>query len=261
MKSLAYFLLFVLAQLAAAATVKILSTDGAIAPVPTLLTLMAYELVLGAGLWWWLRLMRRRERLRGATGSFERSRPAAAPAPLGTRFRSLGARIVFACFATILAAFGLSLLLEPLGLSDGGTTAFFSAVKDNPLCIIGLCIIGPACEEIFFRAGITADMARRLPGWAAAAVGALAFACIHGNLAQGIPAFLIGWVLGLMYLRTGDLRLCLPAHIANNTFAVVMMHFPHMLDFTHRWTPLAVVALALLHLGLCVLNVWRTVRR
>ncbi len=249
MKSLAYFLLFVLAQLAAAVTVKILSTGRAVEPVATVLTLMAYELVLSAGLWLWLRRERRLT-----------PRPTP-PAPLGRGVRSLPARIVFACFATILAAFGLSLLLEPLGLSDGGTTALFDAVKDNPLCLIGLCLVGPACEEIFFRAAITADMARRMPGWAAAAIGALAFACIHGNLTQGIPAFLIGWMLGLMYLRTGDLRLCLPAHIANNTFAVVTMHFPHLLDFTHRWTIIAVIALALLHLGLCAINVWRTVRR
>ena len=42
-------------------------------------------------------------------------------------------------------------------------------------------------------------------------------------MTQGIPAFIIGVVLGLYYLRSGNLRLCLPAHIANNTLAVVLM--------------------------------------
>ena len=123
-----------------------------------------------------------------------------------------------------MMAIALSQALTTLGMNTDADMALFQGMLGNPLCWLLLCIVGPVCEELVFRVGIVRTLYRhKVPGWAAAAIGALAFALVHGNVTQGIPAFIIGVVLGLYYLRSGNLRLCLPAHIANNTLAVVLM--------------------------------------
>ena len=46
----------------------------------------------------------------------------------------------------------------------------------------------------------------------------------------------------MLFLRTGDLRLCLPAHILNNTLAVLLLCFPSLGEATESfplWANLA----------------------
>lgn len=132
--------------------------------------------------------------------------------------------ILFAIVGVLQVAIGLSALLENFQLSDNGSQAIFQEMTHNAFCLLLLCVVGPLCEELVFRVGILRPLYRhRVPVLLAAGISALAFAVVHGNLLQGIPAFIIGFILGLLYLRTGNLWLCLPAHIANNTFAVIFM--------------------------------------
>lgn len=140
---------------------------------------------------------------------------------------------VWAVVAFLFFALGISFLLEPFGLADNGMNETFDAMKRNPYCLALLCLVGPLTEELVFRAGISRSLFRSgLPQWAAIAVSSLAFALVHGNLAQGIPAFILGVILSWLYFRTGNLRLCLPAHIANNTVAVVLLYFPETADIS-----------------------------
>lgn len=243
MQALLLFLLFVVVQLIAElATPHIPAASRSEAMG---LSLLIMQSLLSLGLWGWFSLQRRRRPIVQASSS----------APLPTTKRTLRQALV----AVLLLAFGLSLLLQPLGLPDDGSTALFDGMKRNPLCILLLTVVGPLTEELVFRAGLIPSFRRnRLPGWAAAGLSAFTFALVHGNVAQGIPAFLIGWVLGLLYLRTGDLRLCLPAHIANNVFAVVLLYLDDPLaDFSVAMS----LGLGVLHFGLGLLNLWRVMRR
>ena len=103
------------------------------------------------------------------------------------------------------------------------------AVKDAPFAWLTLCLVGPLVEELIFREGIARQL--RSLGmrtfWAALLSGA-AFGMVHMNLAQAIPAIILGTALGLHYFRTNDLRLCLTAHVLNNTLAVVLLFFPEL---------------------------------
>jgi membrane protease YdiL (CAAX protease family) len=128
----------------------------------------------------------------------------------------------------VLVTIGVALLigeiLPYLGIDDSAEESLFKGMLSNPLCLVLLCIIGPWAEELTFRKGIVRGLYRYgLPGWASALIAALAFALIHGNLAQGIPALIIGFLLGWLYLRTGNLKLCLTAHIINNVIAALLM--------------------------------------
>jgi len=229
MDAILFYLLFFLTQTVAMALAFIMANIDRIAknsgtdflspdPVLTGTSLLVCESMLCAGLWLFFKNKK--------GGVSARTVP----------IRKTGMGVV----ATLLLSFGLSYLLDPLSLPDGGTTATFEAMRHSPLCLLGLCIVGPLCEEMVFRRGIVESLAsRNISGTYAAATGAAAFALVHGNLAQGIPAFVIGLAFGLMYLRTRNLRLCFPAHVANNTAGVVALFFPQATAATSQW-PLAI---------------------
>lgn len=215
MKALVTFLLFVVVQVAAALTALLLTPGAASCltlaepaqpdPVVLGITLLLYEIPLCIGLWWWHR------------------HDAAWPRPLRSA-RHPRLELPLAVAAVLLLSWGVSAALEPFGLSDDGTTAIFLAQRKNVWCVLLLCVVGPLCEELVFRMGIVQELfLKGCPGLLAAALGALSFAVVHGNWVQGIPAFVVGTLLGLLFLRTGNLRLCLPAHVANNVLALLLL--------------------------------------
>lgn len=196
-----------------------------VSPMATGISMLVGEGLLALGLWLWF--------FRFEKGV--RAKAVDRPELLGIfKFRQLRRdvvpvkmawwQILSAICGVLMMAIALSQALATLGLNNNADMALFQGMLGNPLCWLLLCVVGPVCEELVFRVGIVRSLYRHnVPGWAAAAIGALAFALVHGNVTQGIPAFIIGIVLGLYYLRSGNLRLCLPAHIANNTLAVVLM--------------------------------------
>lgn len=140
----------------------------------------------------------------------------------------------FLAGASILAlAFGVNIMLEPLNLSDLGLEVTFEAMRSDVLCILMLCVVGPWLEELIFRDGILRHLAQNgiKPVWAVV-VSALLFGLVHGDPAQMVPASLLGLVLGLLYVHTGDLSLCLPAHIINNSVAIGLMYIPGSDEWT-----------------------------
>ena len=129
----------------------------------------------------------------------------------------------------LLLTLGCSCLGAVLQLPDDGTSALFTRFKDYPVSWPLLCLLGPLFEELIFRE----NLARQLHLWGlrpafAAAISALSFGLIHLNLAQGVSAAILGFVLGLYYFRTGNIRLCLAAHVLNNSTAMVLLFFPEV---------------------------------
>lgn len=156
---------------------------------------------------------------------------------------------------------GLSLLLSPFDMDDLGIEAVFSEMITNPFCLLLLCVVGPLTEEIVFRSGMLRLM--RLAGLSSfMAVGgsALAFAVVHGNLVQAVPALLVGMLLGYLYLRTGNLKLCLPAHIANNTVAVLIMAIPAASQMTDELGTGLLLLLGSLYVLLGLALSWRALK-
>jgi len=88
--------------------------------------------------------------------------------------------------------------------------------------ILAVVVLAPVAEEVFFR-GLVQSMLRRYldNGWAAIVITSIAFAAVHGELYQDMPAlFVLALALGYNYERTG--RLTAPI-LLHGTFNGVMV--------------------------------------
>lgn len=140
-------------------------------------------------------------------------------------------------------AFAMSFIADPLALDDGGSGKLFEAMKSDPACLALLVSVGPLTEELVFREGIQRTLTHGgFSPTTALITSALLFAVVHGNLAQALPAFTLGILLGILYQHTGDIRLSLIAHVLNNGIAVIGLHFPQLQKATDTFPPLASLA-------------------
>lgn len=134
----------------------------------------------------------------------------------------------FTLFWVVCLAIGLiapvSYLTEVLGFTMSDTfTQFFKGILDNNLGFLAVGIVGPIAEEYVFRGAILrvlADTLGKRGRWAAIATSAVLFAAVHGNMAQGLGALIIGLILGWMYVRTGSIVPGVVLHWVNNSVAV-----------------------------------------
>lgn len=180
-----------------------------------------------------------------------------APRPLRAFAQGMPARWVWSIVAFMLLSFGLSLTLHPFAIEDEVVTRTFLSMKDNVWCVLLIVLAGPVSEELIFRACIVRVL-RPSGGFIAILCSALAFAVVHGNLMQGIPAFFMGIALALLYLHTGDVRLCLPAHVCNNLVGYLQMRFcpdSEWLDASPAWLPVS-AGMALIVAGSALLCVF-----
>lgn len=136
----------------------------------------------------------------------------------------------------LLVGVGLTIFLQPFNLDDGGLTDLIRQGKHNVWMMLMICIIGPIVEEVVFRDGIQRQLsAIGLKPWVAIVTSAVSFGIVHANFAQAVPAILLGILLGWLYYKTGDLRLCVPAHIFNNSLAALSLHVPEMETYMESW--------------------------
>ena len=98
-----------------------------------------------------------------------------------------------------------------------------------PVGYMVLALLPPVVEELVFRGAILRSLLAWQPQhqWAMIALSALLFAVAHMNPAQIPHAFIIGLLLGWMYMRTGSVVPGIAFHWANNTAVYAMFHIYH----------------------------------
>lgn len=140
--------------------------------------------------------------------------------------------VVFLALGTILPA---EWIYEKVQLTmPEGTEKLFEGVMKEPWGYVAIGLVVPIAEEMVFRGAILRKLLaifdQRLH-WLPIVISALIFGCMHGNLAQGIHAFIIGLLLGWMYYRTRSVVPSIAFHWVNNTVAYVMYNImPDMND-------------------------------
>lgn len=89
--------------------------------------------------------------------------------------------------------------------------------------VVGILV--PVAEEMVFRGAILRKLLEIFHSgmyWWAIVLSALLFGVVHGNMAQGLHAFLLGLLLGWMYWRTNSIVPGIVLHWINNTVAFVL---------------------------------------
>ena len=109
-------------------------------------------------------------------------------------------------------------------LGTGGyeeeTRALFSG--NRLLQFIVLLVASPLWEELFFRGILFARLKNRFSVGRAAVISALCFGLYHGNLSDGIYAFLMGIFLAAAMERHRTVAAPIAVHMGANTAALVL---------------------------------------
>lgn len=88
--------------------------------------------------------------------------------------------------------------------------------------ILMIGIIAPIGEELAFRALAYRRMRDYMPAWLSIILSSLIFGIYHGNLIQGIYAFILGLVLAYVYEKYKNILAPILVHAAANTLSVTI---------------------------------------
>ena len=86
-----------------------------------------------------------------------------------------------------------------------------------------IALLAPVVEEVVFRGAILRALLSSMKSkWGAICISAALFALVHANPAQMPHAFLMGWLMGWLYMKTGSILPAIVFHWANNTVAYLI---------------------------------------
>lgn len=162
------------------------------------------------------------------------------------RFGRLGgfAMAVIVSVATLAAAFLTDITTKLLPPMPAFLEEAMKQLLDAPLWVtlISVSVFAPFFEEWLCRGMIMRGLLGRMSPFAAITVSAAFFAVIHLNPWQAIPAFILGLLFGLVYYKTGSLKLTMMMHCVNNTMAAIFSRIPDFrdaeafIDVMNPWT-------------------------
>lgn len=175
-----------------------------------------------------------------------------------------------------LVLWGLLLILitgvviEPLlaTMPEESLDALEGLIGSGGWALLTTTICAPVLEEILFRGQILGSCRERFGGFWAVIISAILFALAHFSVPQQlVNAFVVGIILGFIYIRTGSLLAVMILHAINNGLAFITMEFfSDQADLTLRQM-IPSDTLYWIVYGLCVVvfllamvNVWRTLR-
>ncbi len=140
--------------------------------------------------------------------------------------------ILFGC----LSSFFLVLFLDPfislIPVPDWVIKLFEDVIKKNIWSFLTLAVVAPVAEELLFRKIILTGLEKNYGAHKAILWSAFFFAIFHLNPWQGVGAFLIGIVLGWLYLNTRNIWLCIAIHAFNNAMSFLAFYLSDDIMFT-----------------------------
>lgn len=113
-----------------------------------------------------------------------------------------------------------------------------------PLWARMLCyeVVAPISEELLFRQVIYKRLRKISPIWLSAVISALLFGLYHGNLVQGIYAFIMGVFLALVYEWTGSILAPIVFHMIANHLSDIAYEVEVVGAIVYSW-PFAIIAI------------------
>lgn len=93
-----------------------------------------------------------------------------------------------------------------------------------PVQLLASGFLIPFAEEVIFRGLGFAQLREKLPFWLSAVLSAALFGLYHGNLPQGVYAFLIGLALAWLYEVSGTLLAPYLFHVSANLLSLFVIN-------------------------------------
>lgn len=140
--------------------------------------------------------------------------------------------IVIAICCSILFYFLLDKGLDPIFESifpsskENYQQTIQSIISSPIVSLIDFCIFAPILEEFLMRGFILNGLYANYGIIVALLISSILFALLHFNIAQIIPSFICGIILGLIYLYTGSILSCIFAHMGYNFISYIMIILP-----------------------------------
>lgn len=107
---------------------------------------------------------------------------------------------------------------------QGGNVEMNLGIESIFFNVFTIAVIPAVFEEFAFRGIFMGLLRKRLSSSAAIIISAAAFGLMHGNFSQMPFAFLIGLLLGYLYVASGSLWVPMLVHMLNNTYSVLLDH-------------------------------------
>jgi membrane protease YdiL (CAAX protease family) len=120
----------------------------------------------------------------------------------------------------VLLAFDLPLqnpqldFILPEGFSWGGALGM--------ILLVGVAV--PFAEELFFRGFLYQFIKERLGVWPGILLSSMIFGAVHGDIAVGLTAFLLGILLAVVYEYSRSLWAAVIVHALNNSAKVALLY-------------------------------------
>ena len=116
------------------------------------------------------------------------------------------------------------------------------------ILLIETCVIAPIFEETLYRGILLKGLMNKYNNKKAIFYSALIFGIAHLNIPQGINAFLLGLILGVVFYYTKSIYLCMIMHFANNLL-VNFVYYPS----TEIWTTILFILVPMIGVILMIL--------
>lgn len=168
----------------------------------------------------------------------------------------------FATYVTcILGAAGAAVVCNLItaaiftGFNDAAFDEVNEIIYNSSLitAILAGVILGPIAEELVFRGIIYRKIAYNYNPIAAIIITSIAFGIFHGNITQGVYAFLMGLMLAYAYFVTDRILVCMLMHIAANLISFVASD---ILDGGNLFA----IVICVIVIVICVINIGFMIR-
>lgn len=141
----------------------------------------------------------------------------------------------FIIFISVVIIISYGIILEPLQKfipTSNFLLEMFRGIKEQPFpYFIMMVIAAPLLEEILFRGIILDGFLKNYKSLHAILVSAFIFALVHGNLVQGLNAFILGALFGWIYWKTKSIIPTIVIHAVNNALAFAGSFYSKEADF------------------------------
>lgn len=164
---------------------------------------------------------------------------------------------IYPFLAGIFMCFGCNWLIDMSGIINIFTG--FNEVADSLYGgtiifeFIAMVIIAPLLEEILFRGIIFARLREYMSYKMAIVISALIFGIIHGNVVQGVYAFIIGICLAYIYEQYNNLLAAVIFHMSANLMSVIMTECEPVVRFISKALVYNITGVVCLVIGIIML--------